>query len=100
MIYLDNAATTRVFDNAVDAAANAMRIGFFNPNATYRASVDANAEMERARNALAAAVGAKSDEIYFTSCATEANNWAIERGRTRIKGNVVIRKRRLFRSFT
>ncbi len=90
MIYLDNAATTRVFDNAVDAAANAMRIGFFNPNATYRASVDANAEMERARNALAAAVGAKSDEIYFTSCATEANNWAIERGRKRIKGNVVI----------
>lgn len=90
MIYLDNAATTRVLDSAVVAVERAMRIGFYNPNATYRAGVDASAEMERARSVIAAAIGARSDEICFTSCATESNNWALERGRKRIKGNVVI----------
>ena len=90
MTYLDNAATTRVLDSAVVAVERAMRIGFYNPNATYRAGVDASAEMERARSVIAAAIGARNDEICFTSCATESNNWALERGRKRIKGNVVI----------
>lgn len=65
MIYLDNAATAPVFASAIDAAERAMRTDFYNPNATYRAAVDARAAMERARSAVAATVGASSDEIIL-----------------------------------
>ena len=90
MIYLDNAATTRVFDCAVTAAGAMMRDGFFNPNATYESGVRAKERIESARKTIANTVGADADELVFTSCATESNNWVFACGRKYKKGNIVI----------
>ena len=90
MIYLDNAATTRVCDEAVRAAEKAMLDEYFNPNATYKSAVMANDGIERARKDIATHIGAMPKEIIFTSGATESNNWVFNYGRKNRKGNVVI----------
>lgn len=90
MIYLDNAATTKVFECAIAAADAAMREEFFNPNATYKSGVNAKRNIELCRKTIADAVGAKPDELIFTSCATESNNWVFARGIKNLKGNIVI----------
>lgn len=90
MLYLDNAATTRVFDEAVKAASNAMTDEYFNPNATYKSAVTVNEGIERARKQIASVIGALPNEIVFTSGATESNNWVFSNGRKNKKGNVVI----------
>lgn len=90
MIYLDNAATTRVFDCAVNAATASMQDCFFNPNATYNKAIEAKKTMDSARKTIAAHFGSRAEEIFFTSCATEANNWVLNCGRKKQKGNVVI----------
>lgn len=90
MIYLDNAATTKVFDCAADAAAKAMLVDYYNPNATYKSAVNVNNGIEGARAAIAGVVGASPDEIIFTSGATESNNWVFNCGIKNHKGNIVI----------
>ncbi len=90
MIYLDNAATTKVFDCAIEAAEACMREHFYNPNATYGSGVSAKSRIERDRRTIADAVGADPSELVFTSCATESNNWVIGCARKRPNGNVVI----------
>ncbi|MDE7406753.1 MAG: cysteine desulfurase [Clostridiales bacterium] len=90
MIYLDNAATTKVFDSAVSAAETAMLTDYFNPNATYKSAVAVNNSIEKARSVIAGAVGANSDELIFTSGATESNNWVFNCGIKNHKGNIVI----------
>lgn len=90
MIYLDNAATTKVFDSAVRAAEAAMLTDYFNPNATYKSAVAVNNGIEQARSVIANAVGANSDELIFTSGATESNNWVFNCGIKNHKGNIVI----------
>ncbi|MDE5563438.1 MAG: aminotransferase class V-fold PLP-dependent enzyme [Clostridiales bacterium] len=90
MIYLDNAATTKVFDAAARAAESTMLTDYFNPNATYKSAVAVNNSIEQARNIIAHAVGANSDELIFTSGATESNNWVFNCGIKNHKGNIVI----------
>ncbi len=90
MIYLDNAATTRVFDSAAIATQKAMLEDFYNPNATYKSAVKANEKLEKSRKNIADAVGAFPDEIIFTSCATESNNTVFDCGIKNQKGNIVI----------
>ena len=90
MIYLDNAATTRVFDCAINAAVDKMREKYYNPNATYKSGVGAREEIELARSSIADRVGAKPNELVFTSCATESNNWVLTCGPKNKKGNIVI----------
>ncbi len=90
MIYLDNAATTKVFDCAINAADSAMRESYFNPNATYRDAVAVKASIEKSRRTLAGLTGINPDEIVFTSCATESNNWVFNRAIKNPKGNIVI----------
>lgn len=90
MIYLDNAATTRVYECAIEAANAAMRVDYFNPNTTYKSGVAVREGIERARNSIANAIGAHASEIIFTSCATESNNWVFANGIKNKKGNVVI----------
>ncbi|MCH5165242.1 MAG: cysteine desulfurase [Clostridiales bacterium] len=90
MIYLDNAATMRVFDCAICAAENVMRNEYFNPNATYKSGVAAHEKIEAARRVIASAMGVFPDELVFTSCATEANNWVFNSGIKNKKGNIVI----------
>lgn len=90
MIYLDNAATTKVFDSAAQAANAAMLTDYFNPNATYKSAVAVNNGIEQARSVIAVAVGANNDELIFTSGATESNNWVFNCGIKNHNGNIVI----------
>ena len=90
MIYLDNAATTKVTDSAAMAAAEMMTENFYNPNATYKSGVAVKSYIESCRKDIAKYIGAEDKELYFTSCATESNNWVFSYGRKRQNGNIVI----------
>ena len=77
MIYLDNSATTKPCQEAVDAVANALTENWANPSALYSFGFDAAKALRSARSAVAAALGAEPDRVFFTSGGTEADNWAI-----------------------
>ena len=80
MIYLDNAATTRVCPEAAEIAYKMMTENFGNPSSTHQAGREAAAALKKARKQVADALGCMPEEIYFTSCGSEADNWAIVRG--------------------
>jgi len=75
--YLDNAATTRVSEAAAQAALAAMTGEFGNPSSRHQAGVRAAQALKENRTVIARALGAKPEEIAFTSCGTEGDNWAI-----------------------
>lgn len=77
MIYWDNNATTAVAPEVLDAMLPYLREQHFNPSAAYRAAKAVRLAMEQAREQVAALVGAKPDEIIFTSGGTEATNTAL-----------------------
>ena len=76
-IYLDNAATTRVCPEAAQAALEVMTESFGNPSSRYALGSAAAERLERDRAVVAAALGCLSEEVVFTSCGTEGDNWAI-----------------------
>ncbi len=76
-IYLDNAATTRVWPEAAKAAAEAMTEGYFNPSSRYPEGAKAAHTLESHRADVAKALGCAPKELFFTSCGTESDNWAI-----------------------
>ena len=78
MIYLDNAATTRLSETAFEAMRPYMMDQFANPAGTYSFAAGAAAAVEKAREQLAAVIGAKSSEIFLTSGGTERDNWALK----------------------
>lgn len=90
MIFLDNASTTKVFDEAVQVMNRIYTQDYFNPSATYEGGRNAAAIISNARETLAAFLGVKRDEIYFTSCATESNNWVLNNAFKNKKGNIVV----------
>lgn len=77
MIYLDNNATTRVAPEVLEAMRPWTDEAYGNPSAGYRLGREARRAVERAREQVAALVGARPDEIVFTSGGTESNNAAI-----------------------
>ena len=77
MIYLDNAATTRVCPEAARAAVEAMTVDFGNPSSVYPFGKAAAGAVKAARGDVAAALGCAPEELVFTSCGTEGDNWAI-----------------------
>ena len=77
MIYLDNSATTKPCEAAVAAMTAALTDGWANPSSLYSFGIDAARAMRTARTAVAAALGAQPDRVFFTSGGTEADNWAI-----------------------
>ena len=77
MIYLDNSATTKPCPEAVAAMMQAMTESWANPSALYHFGIEAGRQLRSARHAVAAAMGAEPDRIFFTSGGTEADNWAI-----------------------
>ncbi len=77
-IYLDHAATTRVLPEAAQAALRVMTEDFGNPSSLHHLGVRAAKEVADHRAVIAAALGCKADEVYFTSCGTEGDNWAIQ----------------------
>ncbi len=79
-IYLDNAATTRVCPEAAAAALKAMTEEYANPSSTHRMGRNAKKLLDDARTKVAKALGCSPDEVYFTSCGSEGDNWAIIQG--------------------
>ena len=77
MIYLDNSATTKPCQEAVEAMTQALTAGWANPSALYSFGIDAAKALREARTKVAAAMGAETDRVFFTSGGTEADNWAI-----------------------
>ena len=77
-IYMDNAATTRVKPEVRDAMLPFYDEVFGNPSTIYYYGREAHKALDHARQQVAAAIGADKDEIYFTSCGTESDNWAIK----------------------
>ena len=77
MIYLDNSATTKPCTEAVEAMTRALTQDWGNPSALYDFGINAARQLRLARQQVAAAMGAEPDRVFFTSCGTEADNWAI-----------------------
>ena len=77
-IYADNAATTAVSEEVLSAMLPHFRTAFGNASSIYKLGRDAQKAVETAREKVAAALGAEPREIFFTSCGSESDNWAIK----------------------
>lgn len=76
-IYLDNAATTKVKQEVVEAMMPYLTEQYYNPSSLYSPSTKIKEDIERARKIVGDFIGANGDEIYFCSCGSEANCLAI-----------------------
>ena len=76
MIYLDNAATTKPLDSALEVAKFINEEMYFNPSARYHGGVTASNIVKTARETVSKCVGSDFD-VIFTSCGSEADNTAI-----------------------
>lgn len=92
LIYLDHAATTPVHPDVLEAMLPYFSEQFANPSTLYRFGRQASGAVDEARANIAALIGAEPEEIYFTSGATESDNWAIIGGTQarETKGNHMI----------
>lgn len=76
-IYLDNAATTKVKQEVVEAMMPYLTEQYYNPSSLYSPAVKIKEDIERARKIVGNFIKANGDEIYFTSSGSESNCWAI-----------------------
>ena len=76
-VYADNAATTPVSEKVVEAILPYMTEHFGNPSSLYSIGQTAFGAVQKAREQVAAVLGADAKEIFFTSGGSEADNWAI-----------------------
>lgn len=77
-IYADNAATTAVSEEVLQAMMPHFRTAYGNASSIYKLGRDAQRDVEAAREKVAKAIGAEPREIFFTSCGSESDNWAIK----------------------
>ncbi len=77
-IYFDNAATTPVDPEVIKVMHDALQNSWGNPSAIYSEGRNSRAAIERARKAVATAIGASIGEVFFTSGGTESNNMALK----------------------
>jgi len=91
-IYADNSATTPLSKTALDAMLPWLSDNWGNPSSIYKIARDAQTALVDARKTAAECLGAKPDEIFFTSGGTESDNWAIKCGAwsKREKGKYII----------
>ncbi len=78
IIYLDNAATTRMDDSVIKEVNKYFSEKYGNPSSSHLMGKEAKRAISEAREIIANSIGAKEDEIFFTSGGTEANNWALK----------------------
>ena len=79
-IYLDNAATTRVCPEAADIAYKVMTEQYGNPSSTHARGREAKKLLDSARREVSLCLGCQPKELVFTSCGSEADNWALLSG--------------------
>ena len=77
MIYLDNSATTKPCAAAVEAMTDMLTQHWGDPSSVHGLGMQAEGKISKAREQVAAAMGAEPDRVFFTSGGTEADNWAI-----------------------
>lgn len=77
LIYLDNAATTRIYPEVADLIAEESKNDFFNPSALYKPSVALSVKIKNARESVKSALHAGDGELYFTSGGSEGDNTAL-----------------------
>ncbi len=76
-VYLDNAATTGVSEPVLEAMLPYLKQAYGNPSSVHSWGREARKALNNARRQVAAALGAREDEIFFTGCGTESDNWAV-----------------------
>lgn len=76
-VYADNAATTRMSDTAVAAMLPYLTKEYGNASQPYSLARAPKKALREARKTIASCINAEPDEIYFTSCGTESDNWVI-----------------------
>ena len=76
-VYLDNSATTRQYDEVTETMLHYMKNEFGNPSSLYRLGMNAEKALKESRKAIAKALSATDEEIFFTSGGTESDNTAI-----------------------
>lgn len=77
-VYMDHAATTFVKPEVVETMLPFLKEHFGNPSSLYSIGREGKEAVEAAREKLAKALGARPEEIYFTSGGTESDNWAVK----------------------
>lgn len=77
-VYADNAATTKISTVALQAMQKCAEEYYGNPSSLHSLGVKAKRVREEARERIAAVIGAKKMEIFFTSGGTESDNWALQ----------------------
>ncbi len=92
MIYLDNAATTKTAPEVVEAMLPYFTEFYGNASSVYGFAGNSKEAMTKSRDTIAEALGAKSNEIYFTAGGSEADNWALKAAAEayKAKGNHII----------
>ena len=92
MIYLDNAATTKTAPEVVEAMLPYFTEFYGNASSVYGFAGNSKEAMANARETIAASLGAKANEIYFTAGGSEADNWALKATAEayKAKGNHII----------
>ena len=78
IIYLDNAATTQVYPEVLEAMTPFFTEYYGNPSSIYTFAGKANEAVNKARSILAQGINARTDEIYFTGSGSESDNWALK----------------------
>ena len=78
MIYMDNAATTPVHPKVLEAMMPYFNVRYANPSGNYEFARKIRKDVENARSIIAGTLGARPEEIYFTSGGTEGDNWAVK----------------------
>ncbi len=91
-IYLDNAATTKMYPEVKEAMLPYMEDKFANSSTNYEEGIENRHVLETARAKIARCIGAKAEEIFFTSGGSESDNWAIKclAGDNKKKGKHII----------
>ena len=77
-VYLDNAATTCMRPEVLEAMLPYFCEEYGNPSSIYDLGQEASDAVARSRKTIAEAIGAQGKEVYFTASGTEADNWAIK----------------------
>ena len=78
VIYLDNAATTKVNEEVLKEMLPYFTEVYSNPSAVYSFAAEGKKAVMEARNQVASVIGAKPEEIYFTGGGSESDNWALK----------------------